>query len=134
MEDKKEKAKIGRPPIVFTDEQITEIEALSAYLSIEMIADYLGINQSTFIAIKERDDRVFQAYKRGKARAIGSVAKSLVTQARDGNIAAAIFYLKTQARWKEETDPIAVVNNQPVILDPEKYEEIREKMLKDNDC
>ena len=40
-------------------------------------------------------------YKKGKARAIGTVAKGLLQKARDGDTASTIFYLKTQAGWKE---------------------------------
>lgn len=38
----------------------------------------------------------------GKVRTITKVADSLVRQALAGNITAAIFYLKTQAGWREQ--------------------------------
>jgi len=91
----------GRPPINLTDEQVAQIEALGSVLSIEQIADYFGISKTTFYAIMERQPEVNERYKKGKAKAIGSVAQGLLQQARDGNTTAAMFYLKTQAGWRE---------------------------------
>jgi carbohydrate-selective porin OprB len=48
-----------------------------------------------------RDDDVSAAYKRGRTKAIGSVAQALIQQAQAGNTTAMIFYLKTQAGWRE---------------------------------
>lgn len=91
----------GRPKIVLTPEQIIEVGALAAVLSQEQIADYFGIGRTTFFEICERQPDVYEQYKKGKARAIGTVAKGLVKQAMDGNTSAAMFYLKTQAGWRE---------------------------------
>lgn len=93
----------GPKPIVLNADQIAQVEALSAYLSQDQIADYLGICRPTLAAIMERQPEVGLRYKAGKAKSIGVVAQGLVMQARDGNVAAAIFYLKTQAGWKETT-------------------------------
>ena len=70
------KNKGGRPPFTFNDEQIVH-------------------------AACERQPEVLERYKRGQAKAIGSVAQSLLMQAREGNLTAAIFYLKTRAGWRE---------------------------------
>lgn len=91
----------GQPPHVFTPEQVIEVGALAAVLSQEQIADYFGIARNTFTAICERQPEVLEQYKKGKARAIGTVAKGLVKQAMEGNTSAAMFYLKTQAGWRE---------------------------------
>ena len=91
----------GRPVIELTEKQKIEVKALAQYLSQEQIADYLGVSRKTFAAIIERDDEVFTHYKKGKATAVANVAKGLVQQAIEGNMTAAIFYLKTQAGWKE---------------------------------
>jgi Tfp pilus assembly pilus retraction ATPase PilT len=91
----------GRPPKVLTDEQVIQVESLGAVLSIEQIADYFGIGKTTFYEIMQRQPEVSERYKKGKAKAIGSIAQGLLQQARDGNTTAAMFYLKTQAGWKE---------------------------------
>jgi len=91
----------GRPAKTLTDEQRAQVEALAAYLTQEQIADYFGIARNTFTAIMEREPDVSERYKRGKAKAIGAIAQSLIQQARDGDKVAAMFYLKTQAGWRE---------------------------------
>jgi len=91
----------GRPKVTLSDEQVAQVEALASIMSLEMIADFLGISKVTFYAIMERQPEVSLRYKRGKANAIGSVAKSLLAKARSGDTASMIFYLKTQAGWRE---------------------------------
>jgi len=97
----------GQPPIELTDEQKSQVEALAAYLNSEQIADYLGFGRTTFYAIMKRDPEVGERYKRGRAKAVGSVAQSIIQQATSGNTTAGIFYLKTQAGWKESAPEIA---------------------------
>jgi hypothetical protein len=97
------KNKGGRPQKRLTKAQVEEVETLSAVLSVEQIGAYFGLGKTTFYEIMKRQPEVFERYQRGKARAVGSVAKNLIMQAREGNTTAAIFYLKTQAGWKETT-------------------------------
>jgi len=91
----------GRPPVVFDEAQTAQVEALAAVLSKGQMADYFGISETTLREVEARQPEVSDAYKRGKAKAIGNVAKNLISQAQTGNMTAAIFYLKTQAGWKE---------------------------------
>ena len=51
---------------------------------------------------KGDQSEVSTAYRKGKAMAIADVATSLYEQAKNGNIHAAKFYLKTQAGWRED--------------------------------
>lgn len=88
-------------PIELTDTQRQEVETLAALLNQEQIADYLGISRRTFQAILERDEEVAARYKRGKAKAIAHVANGLLQKARSGDTVSSIFYLKTQAGWRE---------------------------------
>lgn len=92
----------GRPPVVFDAAQTAQVEALAAVLTKSQMADYFGISEVTLKHIEERQPEVSLAYKRGKAKAIGSVGTNLISQARHGNVSAMIFYLKTQAGWKED--------------------------------
>jgi hypothetical protein len=96
-----EKRKAGRPPKVLTEDQIREVETLAAVLSQDQIADYFGMCRNTFAEVMKRDTDISERYARGRARSIGAVAKSLITQALAGNMNAATFYLKTQAGWRE---------------------------------
>ncbi|MDP8184396.1 hypothetical protein [Phocoenobacter skyensis] len=92
---------MARPKKKLDEKQIAQVEALASVLTLEQIADYFGIARNTFTAICERQPEVFEHYKKGKNKAIASVAHNLIRQAQDGNTTAAIFYLKTQAGWKE---------------------------------
>lgn len=94
----------GRPPVTLTEAQRAEVETLAAVLNAEQIADFLGIGRTTFFALLNRDEDLSERYKRGKARAIGAVAQSLVTKARAGNVTAMIFFLKTQGGWRETVE------------------------------
>lgn len=89
---------------------MAQVEALASVLTLEQMSDYFGIARNTFNAICERQPEVLEHYKRGKTRAIGNVAKNLLTLANEGNLTAIIFYLKTQAGWRETTDINANVN------------------------
>ncbi len=111
------KNKGGRPKKQLDDEQIAQVEALGAYLSIEQIADYFGLGKYTFYRIMDRQPEVSRRYKKGKAKAVGAVAQGLLKQAREGNITAAIFYLKTQAGWRE-TSHHDVTSNGEAIQQP----------------
>lgn len=91
----------GRPKAVLSDDQTAQVETLAAVLSVAQIADYFGISENTFTAIRERQPEVLEAYKRGKAKAISDVATGLLNKALGGDTTSAIFYLKTQAGWRE---------------------------------
>ena len=105
----------GKPLIVFDEEQITQLEALAAVLSKGQIADYFCISETTLRAIEARQPEVSDAYKLGRVRQIASMGSNLVQLARSGNVAANIFYLKTQAGWREteveqrEIPPLKIV-------------------------
>ena len=93
-----------RNKIELTPAQAKEVETLAAVLNHTQIADYFGIDPDTFAAIRKRQPDVFRSYKKGKAKAIINIGGNLIKQAKSGNTAAAIFYLKTQAGWRETTD------------------------------
>lgn len=106
--------KTGRPMIELTDEQVIEVGALATVLNQDQIADYLNICRTTFYKIMLRDERVSKQYKRGKSKAIHEMANNLITQSKEGSVAASIFYLKTQAGWREE--PTEVMNIPPINI------------------
>ena len=93
---------MARPRKTLTAKQVQQLEALAAVLTQEQIADYFNMSRSTFKEIVKRDPKVSGHYKKGKAKAIVNVGGNLINQATSGNTAAAIFYLKTQAGWKEQ--------------------------------
>lgn len=96
---------MARPVILLSPDQVREVETLAALLSEDQIADYFGICRTTFRAIRARDPEVDEHYKRGKAKAIAHVANGLLQKARAGDTTSMIFYLKTQAGWRETAGP-----------------------------
>ena len=94
---------VGKPLIVLNQEQVSRVEELAAVLTKSQIADYMGMCANTFRAIEERQPEVARAFNAGKARAIANVATNLIAQAEAGNVAAAMFYLRTQAGWTDQT-------------------------------
>ena len=107
----------GKPKIVFTQDQIEQVEKLSSLLTKGQLCDYLGISEPTFRAIEKRQEEVSFAYKKGKGKAIASVAASLLKQAQQGNMTAAIFFLKTQAGWREAEPPAQEIPPINIVLD-----------------
>jgi hypothetical protein len=96
---------MARPKITITDDQIDQVEKLAAVLTMGQIADFLGFSEQTLRRRMMEEAQVLEAYTRGRARAIFSVAGNLIQQAHSGNTAAAIFYLKTQGGWRETAAP-----------------------------
>lgn len=88
-------------PRILNDDELAQVEALAAVLTSEQIADYFGIGRTTFYEIMDRQPSVSERYKKGRSKAIGGVGKGLLQKAMSGDTASAIFYLKTQAGWRE---------------------------------
>ena len=93
----------GGPKIrTLTQDQIIQVEALSACISVDQMADYLSVSKTTFYQIMKRQPEVSARYKKGRAYAIKDIATGLIQDAVDGDNVARIFYLKTQAGWREK--------------------------------
>ena len=92
----------GRPAVELTAEQVIELKALSAVLNKSQVADYFGISENTLRAIEKRQPEVSAAYKKGRVNQIAGMGSNLIKLAKAGNVSANIFYLKTQAGWKED--------------------------------
>jgi len=88
----------GRLPFQPTDSERKQVEALSGYgLPIEQIAVLIrdGIDADTL------RKHFAQELILGKAKANGQVGKTLFQKAMAGDTTAAIWWSKTQMRWKE---------------------------------
>jgi hypothetical protein len=94
----------GNKFIVFGENEIKEIRTLASVLTKQQLSHYLGVDDDTFREIEKRQPEVAREYKIGKSKAIAGVASNLISQARNGNVSAAMFYLKTQAGWKEDKE------------------------------
>src|SRR5688572_17535571 len=95
-------AKVGRPPFEITKEILEKVESYAARgLNQKQIADALGIHIATLCDKKNMFVEFSEAIKRGKGKGIALVADNLLKNVQNGNVTAQIFYLKTQAGWKE---------------------------------
>lgn len=109
---------MGKKAIVLTDEEIDLVREKSSRLTQKQISDLLGIGERTFREIMTRQPAVSAAYKKGKAKVIDEIASVLVEKALKGDTTSILFYLKTQAGWRETEDvkesvPINIVMNNP---------------------
>jgi hypothetical protein len=108
----------GRPAIELTGDQLIELKALATVLNKAQIADYFGICENTLRAIEKRQPDVSAAYKKGKVDQILDMGGNLVQLAKQGNVAANIFYLKTQAGWKESEPEVQEIPEINITVDP----------------
>jgi hypothetical protein len=89
-------AEKGRPPHKPTKDTQEQVKRLSALgCPHEDIATRLKISADTLV--KYYKDELDE----GRIDANAAIAGTLFSQAKKGNTAAAIFWLKTRARWKE---------------------------------
>lgn len=98
--------------IELTDSQREQIQTLAPRLTQAQLADYLGFSERTLRNIFDRDEKALAAYKMGRALAVSEVAGNLIDRAIKGDTASQIFYLKTQAGWKE-TQELQVTAPEP---------------------
>ena len=95
--EEKPKKKSGRQPFEPTPEQRKLVASMVAYgINRELIAKVLGITKMT-LYVHFRPE-----LETSKAKAITTVANKLYQEAMDGNMTAAIFFLKTQAGWSDK--------------------------------
>ena len=92
-----ENNEVGRPPYFKTDEDAKTVEALAiAGVKQSLIADIVKISEPTLRKNFRRE------LDTSKARANAIISQALFKKAKDGNVVAQIFWLKTQAGWKEK--------------------------------
>ena len=86
----------GRPQFIKKDEDKKTVEALAiAGVTQRVIAQIVKISEPTLRKhFREELDT-------SKARANAVISQALFKNAKDGNVAAQIFWLKTQAGWRE---------------------------------
>ena len=94
------------------DESKSTVKRLSALgVPHEDIATRLKISADTLV--KYYQDELDE----GRIDANATIAGTLFQQAKKGNTAAAIFWLKTRARWKEtQAHEVSGANGQPLLL------------------
>ena len=92
-----ENNEVGRPPYIKKEDDAKLVEALTiAGVTQTLVAQIVKISEPTLRKNfrKELDT--------SKARANAIISQALFKKAKDGNVVAQIFWLKTQAGWKEK--------------------------------
>ena len=96
----------GRPKLEITARDINQIENLSAIgMSQKEISHILEISPRTYSSWSKNED-VFAAISRGKAKGLAAVGKALHDKAIGGDTSAMMWYEKTRGR---RTDRVEVV-------------------------
>tara|TARA_R110000744_G_scaffold297462_1_gene407224 strand:- start:258 stop:641 length:384 start_codon:yes stop_codon:yes gene_type:complete len=108
----------GRPLFEFKEEDMGQLEILASVLTKGQLADYYGICENTLREVEKRQPEVSEAYKRGRAKQAAKMGGNLVNMALAGNVTAAIFYLKTQAGWKEQEAESKEIPQINITVDP----------------
>lgn len=91
-----EQSNAGRPEYKKTNEDAKNVEALTiAGVPQRLIADILKISEPTLRKHYRNE------LDTSKAKANAVISQALFKSAKDGNITAQIFWLKTQAGWRE---------------------------------
>lgn len=90
-------------------------ELASTGLTIEQVANNLGVSRQTFYNKAKENSEIMESYERGKAKGINAITNALFKKALQGNVSAQIFFLKCIGGWKENT-AIEVTNTQPIEL------------------
>lgn len=123
--------RVTKPKLEIDLQKVEQYSALG--LSQEHIAQCLGISERTLRNRKKESSEFAEAIKRGKAKGIALVTSKLMEQVKEGNTTAMIFFLKTQAGWKEaraveltgrdgapietKTQVVELTNGQKAVLD-----------------
>lgn len=111
----------GRPTLYDPayDEQATRLCKLGA--TVEEMADFFGVAVSTVSRWLKQEPSFSEAVKAGRIEADARVAEALYTQALDGNVTAAIFWLKNRRRveWRERHEVVNVNDNPSNMTDAE---------------
>jgi len=109
-------AKVGRKPFVVDDDVLRRVEAHAATgLTNAQICTALGISKSVYFKNKAVNKDLMDAYNKGRARGIGTIANALFQTAKGGNVTAQIFYLKntTPDTFKDRVPEGTVMDSTP---------------------
>jgi transcriptional regulator with XRE-family HTH domain len=93
---------MARPIVEITKHIIEQAEILSSRgLTMEQIADALGIGTSTLYEKQAENAELMEAIKSGRGKGLAEISNALYEGAKSGNTTAQIFYLKCRGKWRE---------------------------------
>lgn len=98
-----EKKRGPKPGWEITPEVIKEIKGMAGLMTQEQMWNYFGVGKDTWYDRKSKYPEMDEAIKMGSSKKILYVASKLMNEIENGNVAAMIFFLKTQGRWAEHS-------------------------------
>jgi hypothetical protein len=95
---------MSKPGLDVTEEVLSQIETMAGNgLTEQQIYRFFGIGHSYWGRLKKKNKDLLRAFHKGKSRTILAVTGRLMDKIRCNDLSAIIFYLKTQAGWREKT-------------------------------
>ena len=123
-----------RPKV--TDPMLEEVRRLASLgLTRQQIYHFFYLDEGKWSDMEKRCPMLVKAVHQGKSRQISKVAGKLNEWIEKGNLTAIIFYLKTQAGWREKdrvetTDPVTPLPAMTLTVnDPVEASKIYQKVM-----
>jgi hypothetical protein len=95
---------MSKPGLEITEQVIEEIKEMAGNgLTEQQIYRYYGIGHAYWNRLKKQNKELRRAFYQGKSQTIKYVSGCLMDRIRAGDTVCMMFYLKTQAGWREKT-------------------------------
>lgn len=85
--------------------ELEKLEELAPRLTATQLATFFGVGRSVFFDGLKRNPTATILYQKAKMQNVSDIAGNLIQKARDGDIGAMVFFLKTRGAWSEFKDP-----------------------------
>jgi transposase len=102
--------------VVFSNEDLSTVQQLSASMSVEQIAGYFGISKTTYYEVARRQPELLERYQQGKSKRIAEYSELVHQHIMKGDKDLLKFYLRTQAGWSEKNNETPVTELPPISI------------------
>ena len=126
---KSEQKKRGPKPKKRTPIDLDQIETMGKCgLIFEQVGHLFGYAKTQFYELAQTQPEIRERYEKGKAQGVEAVSQALMGKALKGDTVAAIFYLKCQGKWRDNTRiEITGADGEPIKVD--NSTEVRNRVL-----
>jgi transposase len=102
--------------VVFSHQDLDNVQRLSATMSVEQIAGYFGISKTTYYEVAKRQPELLERYHRGKSKRIAEYSQIVHEHIINGDKDLLKFYLRTQAGWTDKKDEPTTTELPPITI------------------